>query len=87
MKKRQNKDGTGHINIPLYKVRKTHKYTQAEFGRLLGGYHRETVAKIESGETAGKYDFWRNFQELFNIPDADMWLYINGVEQPEKRVI
>lgn len=87
MRKRQNKDGTAHFNNTFYELRKTNGYSQTELGRALGGYHKQTISNVESGLSAGKLDFWRRFQKLFNIPDADMWALINGVEAPEKHVI
>lgn len=87
MRKRQNKDGTARFNMQFYELRKTHGYSQTALGEALGGYHKQTVSNVESGLSVGKLDFWRRFQQLFDIPDADMWGLINGVEAPEKHVI
>lgn len=87
MRKRQSKFAGARYNMPLYELRKRNGYSQTAFGEMLGGYHKQTVAHVEAGLAAGKIDFWQAVQKRFNIPDADMWALINGIEQPDKHVI
>lgn len=74
------------INIPFMLLRKGNGYTQATLGEQLG-YHKETIANVEAGKRTGTVAFWRAVQDLYNVPDADMWALINGIEARNKPMI
>lgn len=37
------------------------------------GVSRATYGFIENGARGGSADFWSTLQEVFGVPDADMW--------------
>lgn len=58
----------------LYLFRCDKKLTQAEIAEMLG-VSRATYSFIEKGVRSGSSEFWNKFQQVFNIPDEDMWKY------------
>lgn len=48
------------------------KKTQAEFANALG-VTRCYYSAIESGKCDGSLKFWRGLQEVFCIPNSEMW--------------
>ncbi len=75
-----NPSGTGRFNMPLYKLRESHKMSQEDFGKYLGGWTGHTVMRIENGCSGGRLDFWMAVQKAFKIPDADMWSLQLGID-------
>ena len=58
------------LNLKVFRVEQ--KLSQEQMaGRL--GIHRSTYAMIERGERNGNPDTWHKLQDVFNVPDADMW--------------
>ena len=56
----------------LYMFRCDRKLTHEEMAGLLG-VSRATYAYIERGERSGKIEFWSNLQNVFNVPDSEMF--------------
>ena len=56
----------------LYVFRCDKRLTQAEMAELLG-ISRITYANIERGKRSGDHAVWRTLQEVFNVPDAEMY--------------
>ena len=46
--------------------------TQAEFAKKTG-VSRAMYSYIERGKRQGKPEFWLNLQNVFNVPDEEMW--------------
>lgn len=46
--------------------------TQTDMARLLN-VERVTYAAVERGVRDGSYKLWERLQQVFNIPDAEMW--------------
>lgn len=46
--------------------------TQAEMAEKIG-CTRATYSAIESGTRDGRKTFWKDLQNAFDIPDAEMW--------------
>lgn len=53
-------------------LRYAKELNQSDMARLLN-VERTTYAAIERGERDGSYKFWERLQQVFGIPDADMW--------------
>lgn len=71
--------GTGHYNVPLFKLRASKNMTQCQLAKKIG-FTNQTVSRIEKGLCGGKLDFWLAIQKLFEVPDEDMWALMNGKE-------
>lgn len=64
-------------NKKLYSLRKREKLSQIQCADLLG-IPTNLYAAIEQGKTRGKVNVWLDIQELFSVPDAEMWDLIKG---------
>lgn len=56
----------------LKMLRLENNLTQKEMAEKLGR-SRAAYIKIEHGERNASRDFWEKLQEVFAVPDADMW--------------
>lgn len=56
----------------LYLFRCDKKLTQAEMAEICG-VSRVTYGHIESGRRGGSQDFWNTLQQVFGVPDEQMW--------------
>ena len=57
--------------------------TQAEMAEKCG-VSRITYSSIENGKRSGKYEFWRNLQQVFNVPNEDVFLLQKVEEMKEQ---
>lgn len=57
-------------NLKVFRV--AHKLTQAEIAAKLG-VSRQTYAYVERGERLGTQSFWDTLQQVFNVPDSEMY--------------
>lgn len=64
-------------NLQLFVLRKERNWNQADVAEKLG-IPTNLYADIEKGKTASKPKTWAKIQELYNIPDSDMWGLIKG---------
>ena len=48
------------------------KQTQAEFAEKIG-VSRGTYSFVETGQRCGTHEFWQAIQDVFNVPDEDMY--------------
>ena len=48
------------------------KLTQAEFAEKIG-VSRATYSFVETGQRGGTHEFWQAIQDVFNVPDEDMY--------------
>lgn len=62
-------------NLHDFRVKK--RLTQQEIAERIG-CTRAGYAAIENGNRNGKHEFWINFQQAFQIPDADLWGYMKN---------
>ena len=57
-------------NLKVFRAKQD--LTQAEFAKKLN-YSRSQYALIERGDRNGTQAFWNTLQNIFNVPDAEMW--------------
>lgn len=57
-------------NLKLLRVK--HELSQLQMAEKLG-VGRTTYVAIEKGQRDGSMGFWQTVQNVFNIPDAEMW--------------
>ena len=57
-------------NLKLFRVAR--KMTQQEFADKMG-VARSAYSLIETGDRAGKPDFWDRLQKTYEVPDAEMY--------------
>lgn len=62
------------IKLKLFRIARDLK--QHEIAEKIG-VPRETYVCIENGTRNGKREFWDKFQRAFNIPDSEMWGFVN----------
>jgi transcriptional regulator with XRE-family HTH domain len=74
---RANKFNTGKFNVALYRLRADRNWSQSKMADRLG-FTRQYIAQVENGTSVGKLEFWVAVQDLFNIPDSQMWRLIKG---------
>lgn len=77
---RKNKDVSGVFNLPFYKLRADRNWSQGDMAVRLG-CARQYIAQIENGAAFGTINFWKKIQNMFHIPDSDMWTLINGKQR------
>lgn len=58
--------------IALKQFRVGLQLTQQEMADKLG-VHRMKYAAIENGQRHGTFVFWSTFQNVFEVPDENMW--------------
>jgi len=58
--------------IALKQFRIGKMLTQQEMADKLG-VHRMKFVAIENGQRHGDYQFWSTFQNVFEVPDENMW--------------
>lgn len=46
--------------------------TQSEIAALIG-VSRATYSFVERGERSGTNEFWAKIQQIFDVPDSEMW--------------
>lgn len=58
-----------------YKMRKVRleHYMSVEDISIKLNTTKNNIYLIEQGKRNGSYEFWKNFQNLFQIPSEDMW--------------
>ena len=56
----------------LYMFRCKHKLTKTEMAKKTA-VGRVTYNYIENGERDGSHKFWKTLQNVFKIPDSEMW--------------
>lgn len=62
--------------IKLKLLRTAKDLNQIEMAAKIG-VSRMTYANIENGTRYGSSEFWEKFQRAFNIPDSEMWGFVN----------
>lgn len=77
---RKNKDASGNFNMPFYKLRAERNWSQEDMALRLGRT-RQYIAQVENGVSHGTVHFWEMVQNMFHIPDSDMWTLINGKQK------
>lgn len=60
------------IGEKLKTLRKGRKLTQQELSEKLG-LSRATYSFVETGQRGGTHEFWQAIQDVFNVPDEDMY--------------
>lgn len=58
--------------------------TQEEMAKNMG-YCVTQYLRVENAERDGTLKFWRTYQKTFAIPDADMWRYMNDIQEEPKK--
>lgn len=48
------------------------KLTQEQFAKKIG-VSRSTYNYIETGQRSGNIKFWKTLQDVFDVPDSEMW--------------
>lgn len=61
--------------VNLKEFRRKKRLTQKELADSLG-YSLNAYSRIELGSRDGSLEFWSKFQEVYNVPDKDMWKII-----------
>ncbi len=61
----------------LKMFRISHDLTQQETADKLG-YSLSQYALIEQGRRNATLAFWSKFQQVFDVPDAEMWQLMKG---------
>ena len=64
-------------NIQLFTMRKQRGWSQAEVANKLK-IPVNLYAAIEQGKSRGKVDVWLKIQDLYEVPDSDMWKLIKS---------
>lgn len=64
-------------NLKLFMLRKERGWDQITAANAIG-VHVNAYAKIEQGKSRGKVDVWNKIQQVYNIPDEEMWQIIKG---------
>lgn len=64
-------------NLKLFTLRKAAGLSQIETAKKLG-IPVNLYSAIERGESNGKTAVWERIQNLFNVPDEEMWELIKG---------
>ena len=62
-------------NLLLYARRASKGLSQVEAAKQLG-IPINVYTRIEHGETSGKVETWCKIQELYEVPDEEMWTII-----------
>lgn len=65
------------FNVTLVNLRKMKNMSQEHLSRNIG-FSRQYIARVESGESEGKKDFWLAIQRVFDVPDNKMWKLYKG---------
>lgn len=65
------------FNVALFNLRKQRDMSSTRLGNAVG-FTRQYVARVESGKSDGKKEFWLGVQKVFDIPDEDMWKIYKG---------
>lgn len=64
-------------NLMLFNLRKVKGWTQIEAARELG-IPISVYQRIEEGKLSGKIENWEKVQNVYEIPDEEMWKVIKG---------
>lgn len=64
-------------NLKLFALRKRRNWTQLEAAKMIG-LPINVYARIERGEVSGKVENWTKIQEVYGIPDEEMWSVVKG---------
>ena len=64
-------------NVGLIQLRKHKNMSQDRLSQLTG-FTRQYISRVENGESEGKREFWLAVQQVFNIPDDQMWKLYKG---------
>ncbi len=64
--------GGEQVRTKLKQFRVGTKLTQAEFAEKIG-VSRATYSFVETGQRGGTHEFWQAIQDVFNVPDEDMY--------------
>lgn len=62
-------------NLKIFRIKK--HLSQGEISQLIG-CSRATYAAIENGARCGRQSFWKDLQQAFSLPDAEMWLLMQN---------
>lgn len=57
-------------NLKIFRVK--NDLTQEEIAKKIG-CTRASYQAIESGQREGRQAFWNDLQNVFHIPDSEMW--------------
>ena len=79
---RKNRDAKGQFNQAFYRLRASRDWSQEQMALRLN-CTRQYIAQVENGVSEGKWEFWNKVQDMFHIPDSDMWALINGEPKAE----
>lgn len=60
------------LRTKLKQFRVGTKLTQTEFAEKIG-VSRATYSFVETGQRGGTHEFWQAIQDVFNVPDEDMY--------------
>ena len=58
------------MNLKLFRVER--KLSQQDMADMLD-VPRQTYAMVERGQRRGSDELWTKIQDVFGVPDADMW--------------
>lgn len=64
-------------NLMLFNLRKMRGWDQVDVAKKLD-IPLNYYADIEKGRTSSKPVIWKKIQDLYEIPDTDMWKLIKG---------
>ncbi|GEM_PF-7072950 len=64
-------------NLRLFNLRKEKGWTQKEAAKEYG-IPINVYQRIEQGKFSGKIENWEKIQEVYDIPDEEMWKVIKG---------